>query len=89
MRCYKVQIISPVHIDILEVTVLDFDLAGVAYSTNHRVIDKLRKAGAVSRDKAVTPEIANLNLNEIEWLEYFAGGFLATIKKTRDGRYYV
>jgi len=73
----------------MEVIILDFDLAGVSYSTSYRIVDKLRKAGAVSIDKAVTPEEAKLNLQEIEWLGYLAGGFLATIKKTKNGRYYI
>ena len=73
----------------MEVIILDNNLAGVAYSTSHRIVDKLRKAGAVSIDKAVTPEEAKLNLQEIEWLWYLAGGFLATIKKTKNRRYYI
>lgn len=77
------------RISIKEVIILDFDLAGIAYSTNCRIVDKLRKEGAISLDKAVTPEEANLNFLEIEWLGYLAGGFPATIKKTKNGRYYI
>ena len=72
----------------MKVIILGFDLAGIVYSINYRVVDKLRKAGAVSRDKAMMPETANLNLQEIEWLQYLACD-ASTIKKTRDGRYYI
>jgi hypothetical protein len=53
------------------------------------IIDKLKKAGATSLDKAVTPKGADLNLEELLWLRYLAGGSLSTIKKTEDGRFYV
>jgi hypothetical protein len=72
----------------MKVIILGFDLAGIVYSISYRVVDKLRKAGAVSRDKAMIPETANLNLQEIEWLQYLACD-ASTIKKTRDGRYYI
>ena len=36
-----------------------------------------------------TPEEAELDLAEVLWLRYLAGGMLSRIKKTRDGRYYV
>ena len=72
----------------MEVIILNFDLAGVAYSTSYRIVDKLRKAGAISRDKAVTPKAANLNLQEIGWLQYLVYD-TSKIKKTRDGRYYI
>ena len=63
-------------------------LSGLAVIIGLKIVDKLRKVGAVSRDKAVIPEAANLNLQEIGWLQYLAG-FLSTIKKTKDGRYYI
>ncbi|OYT50092.1 hypothetical protein B6U79_00395 [Candidatus Bathyarchaeota archaeon ex4484_231] len=53
------------------------------------IIDKLKRAGAVSPETAVTPEEADLSLEEIRWLKYLAGGSLSTIKKTENGRYYV
>lgn len=62
---------------------------GLDYIISSRIVEKLRKVGAVSTDKAVTPEEAKLNLQETEWLGYLAGGFLATIKKTKNGRYYI
>ncbi len=54
----------------MKVIILSFDLTGIVYSISYRVVNKLRKAGAVSRDKAMTPETANLNLQEIDWLQY-------------------
>lgn len=63
-------------------------LSGLDAIMGLRIVEKLRKVGAVSRDKAVTPEAANLNSQEIGWLQYLAG-FLSTIKKTKDGRYYI
>ena len=47
------------------------------------------KAGATSKEKAVTIEEAELDLEEQAWLDYFAGAFLDTIKKTDDHRYYI
>jgi len=54
-----------------------------------RIVDKLRKAGAISSAKAMTPEEANLNTQETGWLQCLAGGALSTIKRTKDGRYYI
>ncbi len=56
---------------------------------HYRIISKIEKAGATSREKAVTIEEADLDLEEQHWLNYFAGTFLGTIKKTKDQRYYV
>lgn len=50
------------------------------------IVHKLRKVGAVSLKTAVT---SGLNSQEHQWLRYLAGGFLSTIKKTEDGRYYI
>ena len=50
---------------------------------------KIEKAGATSIEKAVTVEEAELDLQEQQWLKYFAGAFLDKIKKTEDKRYYV
>jgi predicted DNA-binding protein len=55
----------------------------------HKILNKLRKAGAVSKAKAVTIREAALNYQEQMWLDYFAGAFLGKIKKTDDRRYYV
>ena len=54
-----------------------------------RIISKIKKAGATSKNKAVTIEEAELDLQEQHWLNYFAGAFLGEIKKTADKRYYV
>ena len=51
------------------------------------ILHKLRKADAVSSETAVTPEEADLNLEELQWLMYLAGAF-SEIGKTVDGRYY-
>ena len=56
---------------------------------HHKIISKIEKAGATSKEKAVTVEEAELDLQEQEWLGYFAGIFLGEIKKTEDKRYYV
>ncbi len=69
---------------------VDFGLwSGLDYVISIRIVEKLKKVGATSRDTAVTPEAAKLDLQETRWLGYLAGGFLATIKKTKNGRYYV
>lgn len=64
-------------------------LSGVQFKMHHRIITKIKKAGATSRDKAVTIEEAELDFQEQNWLNYFAGTFLGKIKKTEDERYYV
>ena len=53
-----------------------------------RVVDKLRKVGAISRDRAVTAKEADLDSQETQWLGYLAGGTFSNIKRTREGRYY-
>jgi hypothetical protein len=55
----------------------------------YKILNKLRKAGAVSKAKAVTIREAALDYQEQMWLDYFAGAFLGKIKKTNDRRYYV
>jgi len=55
----------------------------------YKILNKLRKAGAVSKAKAVTIREAALDYQEQMWLDYFAGAFLGKIKKTDDRRYYV
>ena len=72
----------------MKVIILSYNSSGVAVFISYRIVDKLRKAGAVSRDKAMMPDTANLNLQEIEWLQYLACD-ASTIKKTRDGLYYI
>ncbi len=55
----------------------------------YKILNKLKKAGAVSKAKAVTIREAALDYQEQMWLDYFAGAFLGKIKKTDDRRYYV
>ena len=62
---------------------------GIIAKMRFSIIDKLKKAGANSPNKAVTPKEANLDIEETRWLQYLAGGALSTIKKTENGRYYI
>jgi len=55
----------------------------------YRISSKIEKAGATSIAKAVTIEEAGLDVQEQQWLSYFAGVFLGKIKKTKDQRYYI
>jgi len=66
-------------------------LSGLNFKMRFKIIRKLRKVGAVSEEKAVAPNEAGLDLQEIGWLQYLAGGTLSStpIKKTKDRRYYV
>jgi hypothetical protein len=62
---------------------------GIIAKMRFSIIDKLKRAGANSPNTAVTPNEANLDIEETHWLQYLAGGALSTIKKTEDGRYYI
>ncbi len=64
-------------------------LSGFDFIMRHRIVSKIERAGATSREKAVTVEEAELDSQEQLWLPYFAGGFLGEIKKTKDKRYYI
>ena len=55
----------------------------------YSIRDKLRSVGATSKDTAVTIEEANLNMKELNWLSCIAGGMFASVKKTRNKRYYI
>jgi len=55
----------------------------------YKIISKLKKARATSKENAVTIEEAEFGLQEQKWLDYFAGAFLGKIKKTEDKRYYL
>ena len=68
---------------------IDLSVYGIQFVMQDRLVRKLEKAGAVSEDKAVTFEEANLDVQEQYWLAYFAGVFLGKIKKTEDQRYYI
>jgi len=54
-----------------------------------RIMAKLLAMGATSREKAVTAQEADLDMQEQNWLRYIAGGFASKVKKTKDKRYYV
>ena len=62
--------------------------SGLEFKIRYEIMHKLKDIGAVCREEAVTPEVANLNVQETYWLKYFAGGVLSTIVRTKDGRYY-
>ncbi|MHC3129416.1 MAG: hypothetical protein IBV52_04995 [Candidatus Bathyarchaeota archaeon] len=64
-------------------------MSGIQFKMHQRLIHKFEKAGAISEEKAVTFDEADLDLQEQYWLGYFAGIFLGRIKKTRDHRYYI
>ncbi|MCW3980357.1 MAG: hypothetical protein NWF11_02670 [Candidatus Bathyarchaeota archaeon] len=64
-------------------------LSGFQFIMRYRIVSKIEKAGATSKEKAVTVEEAGLDLQEQGWLPYFAGAFLGRIKKTEDKRYYI
>jgi len=63
--------------------------SGALFATQQRIIAKLLAMGATSREKAITAQEANLDLQEQNWLHYIAGGLFARVKKTKDKRYYV
>ena len=64
-------------------------LSGFQFKMHYKILSKLRKAGALSEDRAVTIGEAELDYQEQMWLDYFAGVFLGKIKKTEDQRYYI
>jgi hypothetical protein len=64
-------------------------MSGIQFKMRQRIVRKFQKAGANSVDTAVTFEEAKLDMEELCWLDYFAGSFLGSIKKTRDHKYYI
>ena len=64
-------------------------MSGIQFKMRQRIMRKFEKAGALSEDTAVTHGEADLDMEELCWLDYFAGAFLGSIKKTRDHRYYI
>ncbi len=64
-------------------------LSGFQFIMRHRIISKIERAGGTSKEKAVSIEEAELDLQERQWLNYFAGVFLGEIKKTDDEKYYI
>jgi len=67
----------------------DLSLSGIQFKMRQKIMNKLEKAGATIEDKAVTIKEAELDLQEQQWLNYFAGAFLGEIKKTENKRYYI
>ena len=63
--------------------------SGTIFAMQQRIIVKLLATGANSRKKAVTTQEAHLDMQELNWLNYIAGGLLSKVKKTKDKRYYV
>ena len=63
-------------------------MSGIQFKMHERLIKKFEKIGAISEETAVTIEDAKLDMQEQGWLDYFAGSFLGSIKKTKDHRYY-
>jgi hypothetical protein len=64
-------------------------LSGIQFRIGYRIAFKIEKAGATSKEKAVTIEEAKFDPQERSWLNYFAGAFMGKIKKTEDNRYYI
>jgi hypothetical protein len=62
---------------------------GTEFVMENRLIRKFEKAGATSKERAVTFQEAKLDIKEQYWLEYFAGVFLGKIKKTENHLYYI
>ena len=63
--------------------------SGTFYSTQQRIIAKLLEMDATSKEKAVTAQQADLDMQEQNWLHYIAGGLFAKVKRTKDKRYYI
>jgi hypothetical protein len=62
---------------------------GTVFAMQQRIIIKLREKNAISCGKAVTAQEAQLDVEEQNWLNYVAGGFVSIVKKTKDKRYYL
>jgi hypothetical protein len=65
------------------------EVSGALLGIQQRIRTKLVATGATSREKAVTVQEADFDVQEQNWLNYIAGGFLSFVKKTKDERYYV
>ena len=64
-------------------------MSGIQFKIRQRIIRKFEKVGATSEETAVTLAEAKLDFQEQCWLDYFAGSFLGSIKKTKDHKYYL
>ncbi len=63
--------------------------SGIHFAIEAGIKSKLNAVGAISREKAVTCHQANFTMQEINWIDYIAGGMFARVKKTGTGRFYV
>lgn len=64
-------------------------VSGTVYKMEQNIRAKLLTVGATSKVKAVTIQEADLDMQEQNWLDYVAGGMFASVKKTKNKRYYV
>jgi hypothetical protein len=63
--------------------------SGILFAVEAGIRSKLVSIGAISKEKAATSQQANFSTKEENWIDYIAGGMFATVKKTRDRRFYV
>ena len=63
-------------------------MSGIQFKMQQKIIHKLERAGATSKEKAVTIEQASMDIVEESWLDYFAGDYLGQIIKTENSKYY-
>ena len=64
-------------------------VSGTIFKMEQSIRAKLLAVGAISKEKAVTVRDADFDMQELNWLDYIAGGLFANIKKTIDRRYYI
>jgi len=62
---------------------------GILFGLEETIRTKLIAMGATSKAKAVTSQEAHFTMQELNWMDYIAGGMFAKIKKTRNRRFYV
>ena len=62
--------------------------SGIAFKMEESIKAKLVELGATSKNNAITIQDANLDTQELNWIDYIAGGLFARVKKTHDKRYY-
>jgi len=67
----------------------ELSMSGIQFKVRNKLKRKFEKVGALSEETAVTTLEAKLDYQECCWLDYFAGSFLGSIKKTKDHRYYL
>jgi predicted transcriptional regulator YheO len=66
----------------------DLAMSGIQYKMQQRIVSKLRRAGAISIEKAVTIQEASLDISEESWVHYFIGDYLGRIRRNGNDRYY-